>query len=176
MTHEHGRRQGGAKGALAPPLKIEQALSYLAFYPKITTNRYGSVLRLQTCHASIRLTAVKTEINGFHVKLRASGSTQLHNAYMYSVVQCTLCGFTTLKTNVLSLCARIYFQISDFAVVRSIPVGYMHVGARGSGKVLALNLWMESSRCGVRRWGVNEMGVVGDTDRYTMCIRCNLQP
>ena len=102
---------GGAKGALAPPLKIEQALSYLAFYPKITTNRYGSVLRLQTCHASIRLTAVKTEINGFHVKLRASGSTRLHNAYMYSVVLCTLCGFTTLKTNVLSLCARIFSNI-----------------------------------------------------------------
>ena len=109
-THVHGRRQGGKRGA-CPPLKIEQALSYLAFYPKITTNRYGSVLRLQTCHASIRLTAVKTEINGFHVKLRASGSTQLHNAYLYSVVQRTLCGFTTLKTNVLSLCARIFSNI-----------------------------------------------------------------
>ena len=106
-----GAARGGQKGRLPPPLKIEQALSYLAFYPKITTNRYGSVLRLQTCHASIRLTAVKTEINGFHVKLRASGSTQLHNAYMYSVVLCTLCGFTTLKTNVLSLCARIFSNI-----------------------------------------------------------------
>ena len=86
FTHEKFIQQWvpageGCKKGACPPLKIEEALSYLTFYPKLTTNRYGFVLRLQTCHAGIRITAVKTRNSWV--------SCQTASVWIHSASQCT---------------------------------------------------------------------------------------